>query len=117
MGMIWQRIDSPSKEVLKAPAQDTETLLSVRAWEVRESPSDLGYRVVRDWMRLPPGWRLGQVAGVAVDAEERYYVYHRGEEAPPLICFNREGEYLHSWGEDVYVRPHMATSLSLRENE
>ena len=108
MGMIWQRIDSPSKEVLKAPAQDNETLLSVRAWEVRKSPSDLGYRVVRDWMRLPPGWRLGQVAGVAADAEGRYYVYHRGEEAPPLICFNREGEYLHSWGEDAYVRPHMA---------
>ena len=107
MVMMWERVDSPSKEVLEAPAQDIETLLRVRAWEVEDSPCDLGYEVVRDWPRLPSGWRLGQVAGVAVDAEGRYYVYHRGEEAPPLICFNREGEYLLSWGEDAYVRPHM----------
>jgi len=108
MVMIWEKVDSPSKAVLGAPAHDVETLLRVRAWEVEDSPCDLGYEVVRGWPRLPSGWRLGQVAGVAVDAEERYYVYHRGEAAPPLICFNREGEYLRSWGEDAYVRPHMA---------
>ncbi len=108
MGMIWERVDSPSKEVLEAPAHDVETLLGVRAWEVEDSPSNLSYDVVRDWPKLPSGWRLGQVAGVAVDAEGRYYVYHRGKEAPPLICFNREGEYLRSWGEGVFIRPHMA---------
>jgi len=108
MVMIWERVDSPSNEVFEAPAHDVETLLRVRAWEVEDSPCDLGYEVVRGWPRLPSSWRLGQVAGVAVDAEERYYVYHRGKEAPPLICFNREGEYLRSWGEDAYVRPHMA---------
>jgi len=108
MVMIWEKIDSPSKKVLEAPAHDTKALLRVRAWEVEDSPYDLGYKVVRGWPRLPSGWRLGQVAGVAVDAEERYYVYHRGKEAPPLICFNREGKCLLSWGEDVYIRPHMA---------
>ena len=108
MVMIWERIDSPSKEVLEAPAHDAEALLGVRAWEVEDSPCDLDYEAVRDWPRLPSGWRLGQVAGVAVDAEGRYYVYHRGNEAPPLICFNREDDYLRSWGEDAYVRPHMA---------
>ena len=107
MTYIWERIDSPSEEVLGAPVRDQETLLDVRAWEVEESPADLGYRVVADWPKLPQGWRLGQVAGVAADRRGRYYLYHRGDEAPPLICFDREGEYLHSWGEGEYVRPHM----------
>lgn len=101
-------IDGPLKEVLVKPADDVETLLRVRAWEVEESPTDLGYRTVKDWPRLPSGWRLGQVAGVAVDSESRYYVYHRGQDAPPLICFDRSGRYLCSWGEGNYVRPHMA---------
>jgi DNA-binding beta-propeller fold protein YncE len=107
MSMIWERVDSPSEEVLETSAQDEETLLRVRAWEVEDSPCDLGYEVIKGWPRLPSGWRLGQVAGVATDAEGRYYVYHRGNKAPPLICFDRKGEYIRSWGEDVYVRPHM----------
>ena len=107
MTYIWERIDSPSEEVLGAHAQDPETLLAVRAWEVEESPTDLGYRVMIDWPKLPNNWRLGQVAGVAADQRGRYSIYHRGNEAPPLICFDREGEYLHSWGEGAYVRPHM----------
>lgn len=108
MVKMWEKVDSPPKEVMEAPAHDVEALLRVRAWEVEDSPCDLGYEVARGWPTLPHGWRLGQVAGVAVDAEGRYYVYHRGGEAPPLICINREGEYLRSWGEGAYVRPHMA---------
>jgi len=101
-------VDGPLKEVLAKPADDVETLLKVRAWEVKDSPTDLGYKEVKDWPRLPSGWRLGQVAGVAVDTEGRYYLYHRGKETPPLICFDRIGKYLRSWGEGAYVRPHMA---------
>jgi DNA-binding beta-propeller fold protein YncE len=101
-------VDGPLKEVLKKTANDVETLLSVRAWEVEESPIDLCYRAIKDWPKLPSDWRLGQVAGVAVDSQGRYYVYHRGQDAPPLICFDRSGRYVHSWGEGSYVRPHMA---------
>jgi DNA-binding beta-propeller fold protein YncE len=104
---IWERIDSPSKEVLEAKAKDTGELLNVRAWEVEESPTHLGYNVVGGWPRLPDGWELGQVAGVAADSEGRYYAFHRGDGAPPLICFDRAGEVIHSWGKGVFVRPHM----------
>ena len=104
---IWERIDSPSDEVLEAQASNAEELLTVRAWEVEESPLPLGYKVVEDWPRLPSGWVLGQVAGVATDSKGRYYIFHRGDGAPPLICFDRAGYVLRSWGEGVYVRPHM----------
>jgi DNA-binding beta-propeller fold protein YncE len=104
---IWERVDSPSSEVLEAQARNTEELLTIRAWEVAESPAPLGYKVVKGWPKLPEGWELGQVAGVATDSKGRYYVFHRGDGAPPLICFDRGGEVLLSWGEGVFVRPHM----------
>lgn len=104
---IWERIDSPSDEVLEVQASSTEELLTVRAWDVKKSPTHLGYTVVQDWPKLPDGWMLGQVAGVATDSKERYYVFHRGEGAPPLICFDRAGEVIRSWGEGMFVRPHM----------
>jgi len=99
--------EGPSKEGLEEP-RSSEELLRIRAWEVRKSPVDLGYSPVEAWPKLPNGWKLGSVAGVASDSEGRYYVFHRGEAAPPLLCFDREGELLGSWGEGVYTRPHMA---------
>lgn len=107
MGMIWQRVDEPSDEVMKTPAEDTKSLLKVRAWEVEESPKDMRYKAIEGWPTLPDGWNLGQVAGVAADTHGRYYIFHRGDKAPHLICFNRRGEVLKSWGKD-YGRPHMA---------
>lgn len=100
-------VDGPIEGVLSKRADDVTTLLGVRAWEVNESPLDLGYEVVEEWPKLPSGWRFGQVAGVAVDSQGRYYVYHRGDEAPPLICFDRSGAYLRSWGNRAFDRPHM----------
>lgn len=92
----------------KGTGVDVEVLLRTRAWEVQESPVDLGYRPVKGWPELPSGWRLGQVAGVTADSKGRYYVYHRGSEAPSLLCFNRGGQLLNSWGGGAFVRPHAA---------
>lgn len=100
-------VDGPLDEVLARKVEGKDELLRFRAWEVKKSPRDLGYKVVEGWPKLPTGWRLGQVAGVAADSRGRYYVYHRGDEAPSLICLNRDGELLDSWGEGVYGRPHM----------
>jgi len=100
-------VDGPLNDVLSKRADDLDALLKVRAWEVENSPTDLGYEVAEDWPKLPPDWSLGQVAGVAVDSLGRYYVYHRGDGAPPLICFDRSGVHLRSWGEGAFVRPHM----------
>ncbi len=59
----------------------------------------LSYEVIEGWGKLPEGWKFTQVAGVAVDSLDRIYVYNRGEH--PLIIFDREGNFLASWGEDV----------------
>jgi len=62
------------------------------------------YRVVRDWARLPDGWRLMDVAGIGVDQSDRVYVFNRGEH--PMVVFDREGNFLRSWGEDIFSHAH-----------
>lgn len=88
-------------------ASRKDELLRTRAWEVHESPTDLRYEVVAGWGQLPEAWALGTVAGVAADSHDRVYVFHRGDGAPPLLCFDSEGEFLSSWSELAFGRPHM----------
>ncbi len=82
-------------------------LLCKRAWEVKKSPRELGYRVIPDWGPLPEGWVLGPVAGVATDSADKVFVFHRGQDAPPLLCFDPEGKLLFSWSHISFGRPHM----------
>lgn len=65
---------------------------------------NLTYDVVEDWGQLPRGWRFKQVAGVAVDAEDRVYVFTRSPH--PVIVFNREGRFITSWGEGHFSVAH-----------
>jgi DNA-binding beta-propeller fold protein YncE len=65
------------------------------------------FEVVDDWARLPAGWSFREVSGVGVDRQDRVYVFCRGEH--PLIVFDREGNFLGSWGEGVFTRPHAVT--------
>lgn len=62
------------------------------------------YEVLERWEQLPQGWSLGEVAGVAVDKEDCVYVFNRGKH--PVIVFDRDGEFLTSWGEGEFLRPH-----------
>jgi DNA-binding beta-propeller fold protein YncE len=65
---------------------------------------DHSYRLVRDWARLPEGVVLDDVADVTVDAENRVYVFDRGE--VPVRVFDPQGELLASWGVGLFTHPH-----------
>ena len=62
------------------------------------------YEVVQGWGKLPQGWEWDQVPSVAVDSQDRVYVFNRG--AHPMMVFDREGNLLASWGEGMFNRPH-----------
>ena len=63
------------------------------------------YRVVDDWAKLPPGREFNaDVAAVGIDAQDRVYAFNRGEH--PMVVFDREGNFLRSWGEGVFRRAH-----------
>src|SRR5437764_1037801 len=62
------------------------------------------YHLEPYWAKLPEGWDFGEVASVAVDRQDRIYVFSRSEH--PLTVWDREGNFLKSWGEGMFTRPH-----------
>ncbi len=65
------------------------------------------YEVAEGWGKLPDGWTLKEVAAVGVDRRDQVYLFTRGEH--PVIVFDREGNFLRSWGEGVFKRAHGVT--------
>ena len=59
------------------------------------------------WAKLPKGWSFLEVADVAVDSRDRVFLFTRGEH--PVIIFDRDGNFLSSWGEGKFKRPHGIT--------
>ena len=89
-----------------------------------EGPIPAGYHVVRGWPRLPEGYVLGQVSGVAVDSHNHVFVFHRtarSSRTPPklegmipgatVLCFDGEsGALIAQWGENQFRVPHAITA-------
>jgi DNA-binding beta-propeller fold protein YncE len=74
---------------------------------IRIGSGELTFELVPDWEQLPSGWSHGDVAGVDTDAQNRVYVFNRGEH--PVIVYEPDGRFLASWGEGVFTRPHGIT--------
>ena len=62
------------------------------------------YEVVEDWAKLPAGMAFGTVSAVATDSQDRVYAFQRAE--PPVVVFDRQGNYLNSWGQGMFENPH-----------
>ena len=65
------------------------------------------YEVIEGWGKLPDGWTFREVAAVGVDKNDNVYCFTRGDH--PVIVFDRDGNFLRSWGEGVFKRAHGAT--------
>jgi DNA-binding beta-propeller fold protein YncE len=59
------------------------------------------YAVVDGWEQLPPGYVHRDVAGVAVDGEDRVFLICRGDH--PIIAYDQKGNFLGSWGEGLFT--------------
>ena len=57
-----------------------------------------------NWGNLPNGWRYLEATSVAVDSKDQVYVFNRG--GHPVIIFDKDGNFLRSWGEGVFTTPH-----------
>jgi DNA-binding beta-propeller fold protein YncE len=62
------------------------------------------YELIRDFLKLPEGQSFGLVSRVAVDSQDRIYVFQRKD--PPVIVFDRDGKYLNAWGSGEVADPH-----------
>src|SRR5271156_6498862 len=65
---------------------------------------DFKYCIIENWAKLPDGWSFKEVAAVGVDRQDNIYCFTRGEH--PVIVFDRDGNFLRSWGEGQYLRAH-----------
>src|ERR1700738_116782 len=57
------------------------------------------YEPMESWAKLPPGWSFKEIGGVGVDRSDNVFVFNRGEH--PMIVFDREGNFLRSFGEGL----------------
>jgi len=62
------------------------------------------YELVDGWAKYPKDWSILDVGGIAIDKEDRLYVFNRG--AHPLMVFDREGNLQSTWGEGLFKRAH-----------
>ncbi len=62
------------------------------------------YTEVQDWAKLPPGEDFAMVSAVATDSQDRVYAFQRKD--PPIVIFDREGNYLSSWGNGAFIYAH-----------
>ena len=72
----------------------------------RESPADdtIEFEPVPGFVQLPKGMELGQCSAVAVGNTGDIYLFHRGKH--PIVCLNSKGQYLRSWGDNLFGTPH-----------
>jgi DNA-binding beta-propeller fold protein YncE len=62
------------------------------------------YALIQDWAKLPPGERFAMVSAVATDSQDQVYAFQRKD--PPIVIFDRDGNYLSSWGNGSFLFAH-----------
>ena len=68
------------------------------------------YELIQDFPKLPAGNSFGMVSSVATDSQDRLYVFQRKD--PPVMVFDRRGNYLRSWGIGAITHPHCITIVN-----
>jgi peptidylglycine monooxygenase len=56
---------------------------------------EFNYEYRKEWAKLPPGQEFQAPSAVAVDSQDRVYVFQR--RGPPILVFDREGQFLSAW--------------------
>jgi DNA-binding beta-propeller fold protein YncE len=54
--------------------------------------------------QVPARVTLGKCSAVALDSRGLIYLLHRGK--TPLLCFDRDGNYVRGWGDEFLQTPH-----------
>jgi len=63
----------------------------------------------KDWPKVPPQWKVGDVSSFTTDAQGNIWLIHRprtlkGEDlkkaAPPVMVFDGNGNFIKAWGGD-----------------
>ena len=62
------------------------------------------YQPVPYWAKLPHPMSFKEATSVAVDSQDRVYIFNRGNW--PMMIFDADGNFLETWGAGEFNRPH-----------
>ena len=62
------------------------------------------YELIESWAKLPSGESFAMVSAVATDSQHRVYAFQRKD--PPIVIFDRQGNFLSSWGNGSFLYAH-----------
>jgi DNA-binding beta-propeller fold protein YncE len=62
------------------------------------------YELVDGWAKLSEGDSFVDIGGISIDSQDRLYIFNRSKR--PMMVFDSEGNFLASWGEAHFDRPH-----------
>ena len=65
------------------------------------------YTPVENWGNFPDEVILGDVAGIAIDANDQVYLFNRGQH--PVVVLSQKGELIRTWGHGIFTNPHGAS--------
>jgi len=85
-------------------------LLTAASLPAQQQVPEIPYDASVDFLKLPAGTNLGEVAGVAIDARRHLYVFSRtgsrstvhGSTASQLFEFGPDGAFIREIGKDLY---------------
>lgn len=80
-------------------------VIQTSAAETPDAPAaPRAYRVVPGFPKVPQGWTLGAVSGVATDSKSSVLAFHRGQH--PILTFDEKGEFLRAFGDGMFTSAH-----------
>ena len=65
---------------------------------------DFRFQADCQWAKWPADWDTQEVSSVATDSQDRVYLFNRTSR--PVAVFDRDGNFLHAWGEEYFERAH-----------
>lgn len=75
--------------------------------EATVSSAGFTYRAQCRWAQWPANSHVDEVVAVATDSHGRVFVFNRGDH--PVSVFDSQGQFLFSWGEQIFSRAHGIT--------
>ncbi len=74
------------------------------AVKVVDAGDAIDFEPAAHFIELPEGLTLGPCSAVDFDSKGQMYLYHRGKQ--PILCFDRGGKFVRSWGDDLIGKAH-----------
>ena len=82
----------------------TLVAISVLSLRMSHAGDPIDFEPVPGYWKLPATVTLGKCSAVDIDSKGQLYLFHRGKR--PILCFDRKGSFIRSWGDDLIGMAH-----------